>query len=93
MDDKTAILARRIDQAMGREPADLVIKGARYLNVIDGEMVAGDIAVTGDTIVGVQADYHGVREVDGQGKVVVPGFIDTHVHVESTCISPWELTA
>jgi adenine deaminase len=90
MDDKTAILARRIDQAMGREPADLVIKGARYLNVIDGGMVAGDIAVTGDTIVGVQADYHGVREVDGQGKVVVPGFIDTHVHVESTCISPWE---
>ncbi len=90
MDDKTAILARRIDQAMGREPADLVIKGARYLNVIDGAMVAGDIAVTGDTIVGVQADYHGVREMDGRGKVVVPGFIDTHVHVESTCISPWE---
>ena len=90
MDDKTAILARRIDQAMGREPADLVIKGARYLNVIDGAMVAGDIAVTGDTIVGAQADYHGVREMDGRGKVVVPGFIDTHVHVESTCISPWE---
>ena len=75
---------------MGREPADLVIKGARYLNVIDGAMVAGDIAVAGDTIVGVQADYHGVREMDGRGKVVVPGFIDTHVHVESTYISPWE---
>jgi adenine deaminase len=90
MDDKTAILARRIDQAMGRQPADLVIKGARYLNVIDGAMVSGDIAVTGDTIVGVQADYHGIREIDGRGKIVVPGFIDTHVHVESTCISPWE---
>jgi len=75
---------------MGRQPADLVIKGARYLNVIDGAIVAGDIAVTGDTIVGVQADYHGVRKMDCRGKVVVPGFIDTHVHVESTCISPWE---
>ena len=90
MVDNTAILARRIDQALGREPADLVIKNTRYLNVIDGQLVAGDIAVTGDTIVGVQADYHGRREVDGRGKVVVPGFIDTHVHVESTCISPWE---
>ena len=52
MDDKKQILARRIDQAMGREAADLVIKNARYLNVIDGNMVVGDIAVTGDTIVG-----------------------------------------
>jgi adenine deaminase len=90
MADNTAILRRRIDQALGREPADLVIKNTRYLNVIDGNMVKGDIAVTGDTIVGVQADYHGAKEIDGRGKVVVPGFIDTHVHVESTCVSPWE---
>ena len=43
MGDKKQILVRRIDQAMGREAADLVIKNARYLNVIDGNMVVGDI--------------------------------------------------
>ncbi len=90
MTDNTSTLMRRIDQALGREPADVVIKNTRYLNVIDGNMVTGDIAVTGDTIVGVQADYYGTVEIDGRDKVVVPGFIDTHVHVESTCVSPWE---
>ena len=65
MDDKTAILARRIDQAMGREPADLVIKGARYLNVIDGAMVAGDIA-HGRVDLG-HGDPEAVRGIGGGG--------------------------
>jgi adenine deaminase len=83
-------LARRIDQALGRARADLVIRNARFLNVATGELAEGDIAVCGDTIVGTYDDYRGATEIDGRGKVVVPGFIDTHVHVESCCITPGE---
>ena len=83
-------LARRIDQALGRNEADLVIRGTRFLNVATGELAEGDIAICGDTIVGTYEDYRGRVEIDGRGKVVVPGFIDTHVHVESCCITPTE---
>ncbi|MEZ5668365.1 MAG: adenine deaminase [Alphaproteobacteria bacterium] len=83
-------LDRRIDQALGRAEADLVIRGARFLNVATGELDRGDIAICGDTIVGTYADYRGAVEIDGRDAVVVPGFIDTHVHVESCCITPLE---
>jgi adenine deaminase len=77
-----------IDQALGREPADLVIKNTKFLNIITGEIAAGDIAVCGDRIVGTYDSYHGKREIDGRGLTAVPGFIDTHVHCESTLVSP-----
>ena len=83
-------LARRIDQALRRDKADLVIKGGRFLNVITGEIEESDIAVCGDRIIGTHEDYDGVKEIDGRGLIAVPGFIDTHVHVESTCVTPWE---
>ena len=83
-------LARRIDQALGRDKADLVIKGGRLLNVITGEIEKSDIAICDDRIVGVHEDYAGVTEIDGRDLIAVPGFIDTHVHVESTCVTPWE---
>ncbi|MGF1625977.1 MAG: adenine deaminase [Alphaproteobacteria bacterium] len=83
-------LARRIDQALGRDRADLVIRNTRFLNVATGELAEGDIAICGDTIVGTYDAYRGAVEIDGRGKVVVPGFIDTHVHVESSCITPAE---
>ncbi len=83
-------LERCIDQALGREPADLVIKNTRFLNLVTGELAAGDIAVTGDRIIGTYDSYHGRREIDGRGLVAVPGFIDTHVHCESTHLSPAE---
>ena len=57
-------LRRRIDQALGRAAADLVIKGARILNVATGTLDAGDIAICGDWIVGTHDDYRGVREID-----------------------------
>jgi adenine deaminase len=79
-----------IDQALGREPADLVIKGARLLNVVTGEIAETDIAITGDRIVGTYATYEGRTVVDGGGLFAVPGFIDTHVHVESTLVTPFE---
>lgn len=87
-------LERRVDAALGREPADLVIKGARWLCVPTGELLEGDVAVAGDTIVGVGVgvgeSYEGRREVDGRGQFAVPGFIDTHVHVESSLVTPAE---
>ena len=84
-------LARRIDQARGLTRADLVIKGARVFNLVTGELNRSDIAVCGDTIVGTDEEgYRGVVEIDGRGLVAVPGFIDTHLHPESTLVLPGE---
>jgi adenine deaminase len=77
-----------IDQALAREPADLVIKNTRFLNLVTGETVAGDIAICGSRIVGTYESYTGTREIDGSGLTAVPGFIDTHVHCESTLVTP-----
>ena len=85
-----AELGRRIDQALGRSAADLVIKGARILNVATGTLDQGDIAICGDWIVGTHDDYRGRREIDGRGRIAAPGFIDTHVHVESSLVTPVE---
>ncbi|WP_114391790.1 adenine deaminase [Oleisolibacter albus] len=85
-----AVLKRRIDQALGRGRADLVVKNARMLNVATGELVETDIAICGDTIVGTYDRYDGLVEIDARGRFAVPGFIDTHVHCESTCVPPVE---
>jgi adenine deaminase len=77
-----------IDQALAREDADVVIKNSRFLNLVTGEMVPGDIAICGDRIVGTYETYRGKREIDGKGLIAVPGFIDTHVHCESTLVTP-----
>lgn len=83
-------LERRIDQALGNAPADLAIKNARILNLVTGELDQGDIAICGGTIVGTHDSYSGVREIDARGRVAVPGFIDSHVHCESTLVLPGE---
>lgn len=83
-------LKTRIGQALGETKADLVIKNTRFLNVVTGEIAEGDIALCGDRIVGTYESYDGVEEIDGRGVTVVPGFIDTHVHCESTCVTPME---
>ncbi len=85
-----AALARRIDQGRGVAKADLVLKGGRFLDLVTGDLVASDVAVCGDTIVGTFGDYAGEREIDARGKVIVPGFIDTHLHVESSLLTPLE---
>jgi adenine deaminase len=84
------ILERQIDQALGRSPADLVIRNARILNLVTGELESGDIAVCGSTIVGTLDSYRGLEEIDAQGRFAVPGFIDSHVHCESTLVTPGE---
>jgi adenine deaminase len=84
----TEFLASCIDQALAREPADLVIRNAKFFNLVTGELAAGDIAICGDRIIGTYETYRGKREIDGAGKIAVPGFIDTHVHCESTLVTP-----
>ncbi len=84
------VLERRIDQALGRLPADLVVRNARILNLVTGEIQSGDIAVCGSTIVGILDSYRGLQEIDAQGRFAVPGFIDSHVHCESTLVTPGE---
>ncbi|TCR92076.1 adenine deaminase [Rhizobium sp. BK376] len=86
----TAHLERLIDQGTGRMPADIVLKGGRFFDLVTGELVASDIAICGDRIVGTCADYEGREEIDISGKIVVPGFIDTHLHIESSLVTPHE---
>jgi adenine deaminase len=85
-----AFLSRAIAQGRGLAEADIVLKGGRIFDLISGELVKSDVAICGDRIVGVQGDYRGAREFDISGKIVVPGFIDTHLHVESSLITPFE---
>ncbi len=84
------MLERMIDQGRGREPADLVLKGGRFFDLVSGRLVEGDIAICGDRIVGTCGAYAGRRELDISGRVVVPGFIDTHLHIESSLVTPHE---
>ncbi|ACA16687.1 adenine deaminase [Methylobacterium sp. 4-46] len=83
-------IARRIAQGAGRAPADLVIRDARLLDLVTGDLVDTDIAVCGDGIVGTYGEYAGTRVIEAEGRVAVPGFIDTHLHVESSLITPHE---
>lgn len=83
-------LARRIAQGHGEAPADVVVKGAKLLDLVTGAMVESDIAICGDTIVGTHGRYEGERVIDARGLVAVPGFIDTHLHIESSLVTPLE---
>jgi adenine deaminase len=85
-----AALSDRIAQGRGQVPADLVLKGGRVFDLITGDLVETDVAICGDTIVGVFGTYAGRREIDVTGKVLVPGFIDTHLHIESSLVTPFE---
>ncbi len=80
---------RIIAVAAGREKADLVLKNATYVNVFSGELDTCDIAVAEGLIVGM-GSYCGNVEVDMTGKVVCPGFIDAHIHLESSLVTPAE---
>ena len=78
-----------IDVAAGRKKADLVLKNATYVNVFSGELMTEDIAVTHGLIVGL-GEYDGIQEADMTGKIVCPGFLDAHIHLESSLVSPAE---
>ena len=80
---------RIIAAAAGREPADLVLKNATFVNVFSNELSTMDIAVAEGLIVGM-GSYQGRSEVDCTGKVILPGFLDAHIHLESSLVSPTE---
>ncbi|WP_412564520.1 adenine deaminase [Thalassobius sp. MITS945101] len=83
-------LAQRIDQGRGTAKADLVLKGGQILDLMTGQMLSGDVAICGDRIVGICAEYDGAEVLDVSGKILVPGFIDTHLHIESSLVTPFE---
>ena len=85
-----ADLERRIAQGRGDAAADLVLRGGRVLDLVTGDLLDGDVAICGDTIVGTCADYDGREIVDVSGLTLVPGFIDTHLHIESSLVTPFE---
>jgi adenine deaminase len=85
-----ATLAARVAQGRGGAPADLVVRNVRLFDLITGDLIPTDIAICGETIVGTYGDYRGTREIDGCGRIAAPGFIDTHLHVESSLVTPLE---
>src|SRR6202161_1997533 len=90
MSDAIAFLRRAIEQGQRLAKADVVLKGGRILDLVGGELITSDVAICNDRIVGTMGEYRGEREIDVRGKVVVPGFIDTHCHVESSLLTPLE---
>lgn len=82
-------LNEQIAVARGLRKADLVLRGGRVANVFSGEVYETDVAVYGGAIAGL-GDYAGRRVVDVSGKTVLPGLIDSHVHVESSLLTPAE---
>jgi len=83
-------LADLIDQGRGLAPADLVLRGGLVFDLITGALIAGDVAICGGVIVGVFDTYEGREVIDVTGRILVPGFIDTHLHIESSLVTPYE---
>ena len=83
-------LRKLILTAGGARKADTVIKNCKVVNVFSGKIVEGDIALCGDQIAGV-GEYEGEVEIDAEGRYAAPGFIDSHIHIESSYLSPEEL--
>lgn len=80
---------RRLACASGLQKADLVLKHGKVLNVFTEEILEADVAICDNMIVGV-GSYEGEREIDCTGKYLVPGFVDAHVHIESSMVAPGE---
>ncbi|MFV0414482.1 MAG: adenine deaminase, partial [Oscillospiraceae bacterium] len=79
--------ARLIEVATGREPADFVFKNVNVVNVFTNEILPGDVALADGYIAGI-GSYTGKEEKDCTGKYLCPGFIDAHLHIESTMVLP-----
>src|SRR4051812_8007831 len=85
---QTQNLKECIEVARGLKKASLVLKGGSFLDVFSGRFVKGDIAIHQGLIVGTCESYEGVEEKNIEGCYVVPGFIDAHVHIESSLVTP-----
>lgn len=84
-------LPRTLAVARGDEPADLLLRNARLVNVLSGEIHPADVAVAGPLVAGVGQGYEARREIDLGGRYLCPGFLDAHVHIESSMVPPAEL--
>lgn len=89
MNISTEFLKKTIAAAAKREMADLVIKNGKVINVFTCEVIELDVAITDGVIVGL-GDYEGKEVVDAKGRYICPGFIDGHVHIESSMVRPSE---
>ena len=86
------MLEKLIKAAKGEVKADVVLKNASYIDVFSGKISKGDIAIVGEKIVGT-GNYEGETEIDCTGLTVLPGYIDGHVHIESSQLSPEEFAS
>jgi len=85
------MLKKRIDTAAGRIPADMVIKNSKIIDVYNSSIIEGkSIAIADGYIVGI-GDYQGKHVIDAEGRYVAPGFIDSHIHIESSYVTPEEI--
>ena len=85
-------LIKLIDVAAGRKKADLVLKNAKIVDVFQAKILTGDIAISDGYIAGIGGNYQGVEERNYTGKYVAPSFIEAHIHIESSYVSPEEFS-
>ena len=86
------MLEKYIKAALKENKCDLVLKNASFVDVFEGTIKTGDIGIKDDRIVGF-GEYSGEKEIDCSGKVVIPGLIDGHVHIESSQATPEEFAS
>ena len=86
----TPDLADLIAVARGEAPADTVLAGGHVLDLVTGRRLRADVGITGDTIAAVAEGVEGRTRIDVTGLTLVPGFIDTHLHIESSAVTPFE---
>ena len=79
-----------VQVALGNEPADLVLKNAEVFHVFTGEFLNADVAIADGYIAGVGENYTGITEIDLSGKFLLPGYIDSHINLESSTLLPDE---
>lgn len=83
-------LINLIDAAAGRKPSDLVFKNGKIIDVYQGKIIEGDVAIEDGKIAAIGESYEGKEVIDLKGKYIAPGFIDPHIHVESSYVTPEE---
>ncbi|MDD3239324.1 MAG: adenine deaminase [Lachnospira sp.] len=79
------------ENANGLKKSDIVLKNGTIVNVFTEELIQADVAICGDMIVGI-GKYEGENEIDCTGKFIAPGLIDAHMHIESSMLTPQELS-
>ena len=85
-------LRKRIECAFGKRDSDIVLKNGKVVNVFTGRIEEKDVAICDGIIAGVGKGYRGKEEIDLSGYYLLPGFIDSHMHIESSMLTPYQLS-